>query len=185
MSRPKAFNCDDTLDRAMRVFWEKGYEATSIQDLVDATHVNRASLYSTYGPKRKIFELALERFQNAETSCTEPGLRGIRATLEAAARTSQDDPRGCMLLNSVTELAGHDPHLCAIGKAARERMERFFADRLAEASEAGELGPGRYLPSLAVFLSNTFFGLRATAKLSPPPGQLESVVETTLALLSA
>ena len=66
MARTREFNYDEALESATRLFWEKGYEATSIQDLVAATGVNRASLYETFGDKRELFRKALERFRCAQ-----------------------------------------------------------------------------------------------------------------------
>jgi TetR/AcrR family transcriptional repressor of nem operon len=93
MPRTKEFDYDRALDEAIRVFWDKGYEATSIQDLVNATGVNRASLYQSFGGKRELFQKALERFQSADeqsftclSAGAAPGLEKIRRVFHEVAR---------------------------------------------------------------------------------------------------
>ena len=183
MPRTREFDCDEALESAMQVFWKKGFEATSIQDLVNATGVNRASLYAAYGGKRQLFERALERFRQAALGSLPPGLAGIRAFFRHVADQTLTDPRGCLLLNTVTELSTGDASICRMGQTAREELERFFAARLAEAAAGGEVPPGKNTPAVARFLTAAIYGLRTMAKTGPDRQLVDDIVTTTLSVL--
>jgi TetR/AcrR family transcriptional repressor of nem operon len=112
MGRPRQFDVDAALDRATELFWQRGYEGTSVQDLVDALGVNRASLYATFGDKARLFESVLERYQGWVGDSGGSGrwhrrrlaLRAVRA---CSRRSSPRPPRksgarGASLLNTVT-----------------------------------------------------------------------------------
>ncbi len=191
MARHKEFDRDRALDDAMRVFWEKGYEATSIQDLVDAIGVNRASLYGTFGGKRELFQSALERFRGADernlerlAAAVPPGLARIREVFRRAARETLDDARGCMVINSVAEMSAVDADVCGLGKTSRRGIENFFAACLRQAREKEELPPGKDLRALARYLTNALFGLRMMAKMQPTRSLVADIVTTTLAALA-
>jgi TetR/AcrR family transcriptional regulator, transcriptional repressor for nem operon len=191
MARHKEFDRDRALDDAMGVFWEKGYEATSIQDLVDAIGVNRASLYGTFGGKRELFQSALERFRNADehnpdrwTAGVPPGLARIREVFRRAARETLADARGCMVMNSVAERSTVDADVCGLGKSSRQRIEKFFAACLEQAREKEELPPGKDLRALARYLTNALFGLRMMAKMQPTRKLVADIVATTLSALA-
>ena len=186
MARTKEFDCDRALESALRVFWRKGYEATSIQDLVDATGVNRASLYETFGTKRKLFRKALDRFAGSKhnvaqaTAGMEPGMARIRAALELAAAQTVKDGRGCMMVNAIVERAGQDREMRRIGARTRARLEEFFAGSLAEAERRGEIRRGQDPTALARFLTNALFGLRVVAKTGAEAEEIRAIVRTTL-----
>src|ERR1700683_473174 len=118
MAGVKQFNRNEVLDRAMEMFWRYGYQATSIQDLVDATGVNRGSLYTTFGDKRRFFLAVLERYAEqfgkpmmAELNAPHPR-RAIEQMFEAIIRRTSDSrwPRGCLFTNTSFECprAGDD-----------------------------------------------------------------------------
>ncbi len=186
MARTKEFDGEQALEDALQVFWEKGYEATSVQDLVKATGVNRASLYQSFGSKRELFLKALERFgscdRNVEhaTADVEPGLDRIRAALRMAGEQSAGDVRGCMIVNAIVERAAQDCEMQAMGGAIRQHFEDFFTEALAEAERRGEIRPGRDHLALARFLTNALFGLRVTAKTRAGAQAIRAIVETTL-----
>jgi TetR/AcrR family transcriptional repressor of nem operon len=186
MARTKEFDCDRALEGALRVFWRKGYEATSIQDLVDATGVNRASLYETFGTKRKLFRKALERYAGSKhnvaqaTAETEAGMARIRAALELAAEQTLKDGRGCMIVNAIVERAGQDREMRRIGARTRAQLEDFFAGSLAEAERRGEIRSGQDRKALARFLTNALFGLRVVAKTGGEKEEIRAIVRTTL-----
>lgn len=187
MPRSKAFDPDQALERAMNVFWDKGYEGTSIQDLVGATGVNRASLYQTFGDKRQLFQKALERFRNGgdrdlnEVTARYPaGVSRIRAALEDAGRAALSDPRGCFVVNAAAELATRDQQMLDSAKDTREQIERFFTRCLRDAVKIGEIRPEANPITLARFLTNALFGLRLTAKTQPTRKLIADVVDTTL-----
>lgn len=186
MARTKEFDCERALDDALRLFWEKGYEATSVQNLVDATGVNRASLYDTFGSKSELFQKVLDRFaltgNNIEhaTLGVAPGLERIRAALRQAGEQCRSDVRGCLVVNAVVERATRDHAMEKIGEESRVGLEQFFMRSLEAAERRGEIGRGKDLRALARYLVNVLFGLRVTAKTRPAPGVVQDIVETTL-----
>ena len=189
MARTREFDGNRALDDALRVFWDKGYEAASIQDLVSATGVNRASLYQTFGSKRELFLKVLDRFaacdQNIEqaTAGVAPGLARIRAALRLAGKQAAADVRGCMVVNAIVERASQDREMQDLGRAARRRLDNFFAESLAEAERRGEIRAGRDRLALARFLTNALFGLRVMAKTRPSASTIRAIVETTLGVI--
>ena len=112
MARPLAFDPNEKLHQAMMLFWQRGYEATSMQDLVDTLGINRFSIYNTFGDKQALFILAIERYEkkvfNRLLKTLEPvedGLPRLEIYFDtlAAGLKSQSDTGGCLLQNSLLE----------------------------------------------------------------------------------
>jgi len=151
MPRPKQFDPDKILDQAMRLFWQKGYEATSIQDLVETLGVNRFSLYDSFGDKRSLFLRSLERYTDQvfarsliELEASELGLVAIENYFATLARFagSSGSRRGCLLVNTAVEQASHDRATHTYVKDQYERVEQAFKGALLRAQAKGELRPG-------------------------------------------
>src|SRR5439155_26722007 len=106
MGRPRAFREDTALDAAMRVFWERGYEGTSLDDLTDAMGINRSSLYASFGDKETLFRGVINRYAAGPVSYVQKALEQTtaRAVIEALLRGTAEalgdmsHPRGCLLL---------------------------------------------------------------------------------------
>jgi TetR/AcrR family transcriptional regulator, transcriptional repressor for nem operon len=190
MARTREFDPDEALEAASKLFWEKGYEATSIDDLVNATGVNRASLYATFGGKPVLFRKVLEHFGDQSALALlrmagdrTGGIDKIRAVLEGIARETCEEPRGCLLVNASAELAVRDPEMRAAAKRSREQLEAFFAGCLRQARRQGELAPRRNIKALARFLANTVLGLRIVAKSEPERQAVRDIVAVTLSVI--
>jgi|SRR5208282_1349509 len=192
MARSKAFDPDVALRKAMQLFWRQGYEATSVDDLVHAMGVNRASLYATFGDKRTLFRLALERYiatvlaprLDASESASS-ALAGLRRLLGELVAFAAGDPqrRGCLAVNAACELAGRDPDVTALLKVQAETLEARLARVIARAQANGELPRGRDPTALARLLASVIDGLRVRSKLAPDRAALESIAETAMAAL--
>lgn len=192
MSRTKAFDQTEVLEKAMTLFWQKGFEATSIQDLVEHTGIQRGSLYATYGDKRRLFLAALDHYRDVVAArrlrlLTAPGSgkAAIRRFFRDAVEYAVGEGRrlGCLLTNSAVELAPHDPVMaerCSIGIG---RTEQAFLTALEHARDAGEIDAGRDLRALARYLTSSLQGLRVTARAQPERDRLEDIVATTLSVL--
>src|SRR5262245_20802716 len=138
MARPREFDVDEALDRATKVFWARGYEATSVQDLVEALGVNRASLYATFGDKAQLFAQVIDRYgQHVDEviggalAAPAAGVEAIRAWFKALIRmgTQVTGPRGCLLVGALNSC-----HI--VPDPLRERIPagiRASTDRLQEA----------------------------------------------------
>src|SRR5262245_12184061 len=192
MARPRAFDRDAALDRAMTAFWSKGYEATSIEDLVDRMGIQRGSLYGTFGDKRTLFLAALERYQQVVArelfealEAQGSGLAAIRRffRLRAASALDRRRPPGCLMTNSAVELPGRDRGAAARVSGSLARMEGAFRRALERARAAGELSPERDLRALARFLTSSAQGLSVMARATPERAVLEDVVTVVLAAL--
>lgn len=192
MARSKAFDPDVALRKAMQLFWRQGYEATSVDDLVHAMGVNRASLYATFGDKRTLFRLALERYiatvlapRLDATESASSALAGLRGLLGELIAFAAGDPqrRGCLAVNAACELAGRDPEVTALLKGQAETLETRLARVIARAQANGELPRGRDPTALARLLASVIDGLRVRSKLAPDRAALESIAETAIAAL--
>jgi TetR/AcrR family transcriptional repressor of nem operon len=189
MARTKEFDQDQALDAAMRLFWERGYEATSIQELVEATGVQRQSLYDTFGSKHEMFLQSLMRYQALEghqlseliQKHPKGGLRLIRAIFESCASQTVCDARGCFVVNCAAELGSSDELVAERVQIGRDGMEGIFKRCLEQAAATRRLTNSSSVSALAQFLVNAFFGLRLMAKTRPTKAMIDNVVSVTLA----
>lgn len=192
MARTKAFEIDEVLDKAMRLFWTQGYEKTSMQDLVDTMGINRKSIYDTFGDKHTLFLKTLKRYDAFATglfqtaSDSETTLIGkLRAIFRSAAFQDPASPKGCLMVNSATELAVIDPEVGAILKEMFARNQHQFATMLGQAQLRGELATNLDPDALASYLNNAFTGLRVMTKVQPSDQELDQIIDMTLAAIKS
>jgi TetR/AcrR family transcriptional repressor of nem operon len=191
MGRPKEFERDVVLDRAMKVFWSKGYEATSIQHLVDRMGIQRGSLYDTFGDKRALFFAAIERYDSLVTSKLlatleeGSGKAAIRRFFELKVEVSVERgrPRGCLVTNSAAELASRDRGANTRVGAALRKIEAGFHRAVVRAQKAGEIDRARNARALARYLTSSAQGLSVMAKAFPDRAVLRDIVRVVLATL--
>jgi TetR/AcrR family transcriptional regulator, transcriptional repressor for nem operon len=190
MARTKAFDRDIALEKAMLAFWKCGYEATSMQDLVDAMGINRQSLYDTFGDKHELYLETLERYRCSEAVLALYPLdeqKPIRQRLEKMFdimiedAINDKDRKGCFIANATLELANQDKAVKRFIESNFEQSVAKFEAVFADAQCKGELSKDKNAKGLAVFIVNSIAGLRVTAKTAPDRGLLKSVVKTTLA----
>lgn len=189
MARPKEFDPDLALDRALELFWRRGYEATSIDDLVTAMGVHRASLYATFGDKRALYLAALRRYHarmldHCLEQLRQPGSpRAILANFFANwidGAMADCQRRGCLGTNATVELSPHDELVAAETRSARDRMEQAFRQLLERGHTLGELAT-RHPPAVgARFLNAAWQGLQVLARGCPGRGALEDIVRVLL-----
>lgn len=193
MARPKAFVEEEVLERAMRLFWRQGYEATSVQALVEATGINRASLYGTFGDKHGLFLAAVDRYLETVSAkrqaiLEEPGpaLAALRRYFEELIAFSLGEGRrlGCLITNAAIELAPRDRATEERLRDSLSRVEDAFYRVLRRAQSQGELAGDRDPRALARFLAGVVQGLRVMARLDPQEDRLRDVVETGLAAVA-
>lgn len=192
MARNKEFIPEKALDAALHLFWARGYEATSMQELVDCTGLSRSSLYDTFGDKHTLFLAALDKYQTIEDAgmCERMGDRSspkaaigrLFATLIERIQQA-DAPRGCFMLTAMLELGAHDPAVAERAHAALQAGEHLLTALIAQGQHIGEINQRLSAQALARHLLNTVRGLQALAKIQPPPSHLQDVVRTALALL--
>ena len=184
MGRPKEFEEAEVLNKALEVFWERGYEATSIQDLVDRTGVQRASLYGTFGNKHDLYLATLDHYYKQEFQLdASEGLAGIRSLLRRIANEAANDCRGCYIVNAAVEKAECDPAVQERMGRAAQAMEASLYGALHTAQRAGKIRPGPLRPR-ARLLVTIILGLRVLAKTRAPRAVLDDVVASALDSLS-
>ena len=196
MGRPREFDVDVATSHAMQLFWSRGYEGATVPHLVEATGVQRGSLYAAYGSKHDLYLAALDRYQAEESA---PMARAVRAVVQEGRPVVEvlrelllglvdqatDDPgrRGCLMVNAITERAGCDRDVARRGERAMAGMTEAFTDMLRAAQDRGELAVDRDATALARFLVLTVQGLRVTGMVDPNRAQLTEAVEVAIAAL--
>ncbi|WP_433170708.1 TetR/AcrR family transcriptional regulator [Actinoallomurus sp. CA-150999] len=192
MARTKEFDPDAVLQKAMELFWERGYEATSMADLVEHLGIARASIYATFGGKHDLYLKALERYlQNRDPDIVEllsqpgPALPAVRALVNAYAEQSATDPhrRGCMVVNTAVELVGRDPQAARRVEASWDTVETALISALTRARAGGELPADKDPRALARFLLVLLQGMRVLGRAHPDPVRLRDAAEQALAAL--
>lgn len=191
MGRPYEFDREQTLSKAMEVFWEKGYKATSIQDLVDHMGIKRGSIYNTFGDKHSLFIAAVDYYAEEITSkmiqvLEEDGspIENIRLFFETIVNTPSDrKTRGCLISNTVVELAPHDKKVADTVRTVLERIQNAFHNCLERAVEIGELPKDTNTKVLSQFLATSTHGLIVTGKSALNPKEVKDVVDVILSTL--
>lgn len=187
--RPRTFDRDDVLDEALEVFWHQGYEATSVQDLVDAMGIHRASLYNTFGGKHALYLETLRRYEKQwmqqllDTLHDAPDARSaVRALLERVADEAASCPKqgSCLLTNAATERGHHDEDAADRVRANFQRIEDALFEVLQRGKDHGTLPDDLDARAQARSLLTTIQGLRVLAKTGPEREALQDVVEQSL-----
>lgn len=194
MARSREFSPDAALDKAMRVFWEKGYGGTSIEDLVSATGVSRYGLYGEFGGKSGLFLAALEHYRatiiRPLLDIIEPPDAGLDAvkTLFDTLRCFMSQPGnqlGCLIFNSMHELGQCDEAVAATVIAARERLHAGLRRMLDNAVRRGELPPGYDVEREADFLFGVMHALPMMARAGVEPTAIGNMVGVALSTLDS
>jgi TetR/AcrR family transcriptional repressor of nem operon len=174
MARPRAYNRQELLDRAIELFWERGYKATSVQDLVTATGVNRASLYQEFGSKAGLFAMALEQYMAAgeladvfEADESTPFVDLLRAVFLALVEIAVEDrgKRGCLLTNTAVELSSNDGDVSRRIAENLDNLERVLTRRVIDGQGRGELDLTLNPVRVARYIINNIQGFRVLSKL--------------------
>lgn len=184
----KQFNKDEALDKAMQAFWTRGYEATSMQDLVDCTGVNRGSLYATYGDKRALFLSALRSYDErrrhmlGELERRQPPREAIRKVfgsfIDETSATGSN--RGCFLTNTALELAAHDPEIKQFVAAAQKDVEGFFVRMIKRGKADGSIAGHVKTQDTARALLASLLGVLVLVRSRPDRDILQSIVADAL-----
>ena len=192
MARHKEFDRDEALHKAMDVFWSRGYEAASIQDLVKHMGINRQSLYDTFGDKHALYLQALDRYREVEgrkvfEQLERPGSvkKTLRQLFEGVVERALCDGqrRGCFMGNAMSELAGRCKETAARTCSNMAAAEAAFYRTLLRGKKEGELKGVRDPRAVARFLYSSLQGLVLMAKATQDRKTLEDVVKVTLSVL--
>lgn len=174
--RPRSFDVDAAVERAMEVFWSRGYHATALPDLLRATRLSRGSRYAAFGDKHSLFLRALDRYiadalrrMEGEFDPRNDPVAGLRAYLAGyVERTSgSSGRRGCLLVATAMELAGQDAEVGRRVAGFFKAMEAKVMDALSRAKAAGNLADGVEPAIAANILVRFVEGLRVVGKTAP------------------
>jgi TetR/AcrR family transcriptional repressor of nem operon len=192
MARTRAFCPNDALDKAMRVFWAKGYVGTSIDDLVQATGVSRYGLYGEFGDKNGLFLAALAHYQENIARpllniVEQPNasLAEVRRLFELLAEfaSQQSGTLGCLIFNSIHEIGFHDAATADTIQHIRERLATGLQRMLQNAVANGELAADFDVRREADFLFGVLHALPMMARAGATPETLRNIVSVSLATL--
>ncbi|MFG1809721.1 TetR/AcrR family transcriptional regulator [Streptomyces sp. NPDC049040] len=193
MARTKEFDPDAALQSALELFWQRGYEATSMADLVEHLGVGRASIYATFGNKHALYLKALDRYNGAqdpgllcELSQPGPALPAVRTVVRrfaAEASTEHGRLKGCFITNTAAELGAHDSAAARRVESSWDHLETMLHSALVRAHAQGELPADRDPRALARMLLVLMQGLRVVGKASGDPGRVRDAAEQALRLL--
>lgn len=174
VGRPREFDPDQALEAAMHAFWAKGYEATTLSDLMAATGLHKGSLYQAFGDKHDLFVQSLQRYlddmrqemlavANAKASPVE-ALRALGHSAIDRMNTDCGCPGGCMAINSLVETAPHDAKVMQVLSSHMDFMTRCISGLVAEGQEAGQIGRRRSPETITALMTTFLGGLGAALK---------------------
>jgi len=193
MAREPQFDQHQVLQRAMEQFWRFGYSGTSVQDLVAATGINRASMYGAFGDKRSLFLGCLDQYieeisarRQSLLSCAGPAPAVIRGYFDDLLATSLQDRQhlGCLLTNSALEIAPHDEEVNRRLKRRLLDLEQTFQSLIQRGQSEGDIPADRDPRQIARFLVSSIQGIRVMARLGPKPQMLKDIVRVAMQSLA-
>jgi TetR/AcrR family transcriptional repressor of nem operon len=185
MPRAKGYDETEVLDRATRAFWARGYEATSMRDLVEATGLHRGSLYAAFDDKRGLFLESLRHFDKTyradffdAIAREHVGKDAIVAAFQGVCQMAAegDVPGGCLLVNTALELSPHDSEVRDFIDARLRDVEDFFFAQLEVAKRDGAMSGAPPSRQTAQALLGLFLGLRVLTRTGPNEAAAKAIV---------
>jgi TetR/AcrR family transcriptional repressor of nem operon len=195
MARKKEFDQTEVLTKAMEIFWQQGFEATSVDDLVKRMGINRGSLYDTFEDKHTLFLAVIQHYDNTvinpflsdlDNACTSGSAKQAIINFfheTVSISIAENQRRGCLVTNAAVELAPHDADAEKSIVNSLKRIESAFYVCLAKARQNREISNKHDLRSLARFLTSSLQGLRVMAKVNQDPKFLFDIVNTIVSVL--
>jgi len=192
MARTKDFDETEVLAKAIELFWQKGYNGTSMQDLVDTLGISRSSLYDTFGDKHQLYLKALESYKQTQAAIRDRILNGsvpakaaIRQLLDMIINEMIHDKqqKGCFLINSAVETASHDKDTSAIICDNDVQLENAFYGVIKRGQGNGEITSKQDPRTLARFLFNMIVGIRVNGKSAPDKAIFQDIINLTMSVL--
>ncbi|AWB43292.1 TetR/AcrR family transcriptional regulator [Paenibacillus sp. CAA11] len=192
MVRPREFVKEQALEEAMQLFWDKGYEATSLSDLTAGMGIQRPSLYAAFGDKKQLFESALRKYTAEHALHVKTMLaagasvkEGFRLLFEGVVDEAGqgDSSRGCFCINTMVELAPHDEKFEILTREHQMYLAAIFQEALEKGKEAGELAPKLNVKAVAQTLVVSLIGLTVLMKSRPDRAFADHSIQMVLGLI--
>jgi TetR/AcrR family transcriptional repressor of nem operon len=193
MPKEKLFDEDTVLERAMELFWSKGYNGTSMDELTRATGLSRSSIYNSFGDKHALFMRSIRFYQAQQQRALleavekDEGspLKKIRLAFRYMEEVILADKlrKGCLVVNSTTELSNLDEEVSALVLDNLEGMEGLFLQWVEEGQKRGEIAGSFSARALARHLFNSYNGMRVIGQAKPDRKSLDDIVAVALSVL--
>ncbi|MBU8714665.1 MULTISPECIES: TetR/AcrR family transcriptional regulator [Brevibacillus] len=189
MARTREFDEEKVLDAAMQLFWEKGYEATSLSDLTARMGIQRPSIYSAFGDKKELFETALRKYTMSHASevrnrlQSKPSVKeAFRAFFEQVVEEEYagDLSRGCFCINTMVELAPHDEKFEILTREHQMYLAVIFQETIERGIKSGEIDPGIDAKAVSQSLIVSLIGLTVLLKARPQRSFVENTIRVIL-----
>ena len=192
MARTKDFDENEVLCKAIQIFWHKGYNGTSMQDLVDGLGISRSSLYDTYTDKHTLFVKALESYQDTGAGKIQEIINNsgsakatIKQLLEFVINELLGDKqhKGCFMVNAEVEVAPHDAEINDLVCKNDQQMEDAFYLVIKKGQDSGDIKKNQDARALSRFIFNTVKGIRVTAKSTSDRTVFDDIIKLTVLAL--
>jgi TetR/AcrR family transcriptional repressor of nem operon len=192
MARQRAFEPDDVLDRAMTLFWSRGYAATSTADLMEGMKLSRQSMYNAFGDKRRLYLRSLQRYISLNSasfleqlhSAATP-LDGIsRALSWCASKQPSDRPSGCMSVNAACEFGISDEAVSLLLDGHGLFLLQSFKQSIEAAQREGQIAATLDASVAAMFLTSALSGIRVSARSGATPKMLQDIASMAMRSLT-
>lgn len=187
MPKVETFNRDEILGKVVSLFHEKGYNATSMQDLVDVTGLNRSSIYNSFGSKKELYRESLSTYKQRANKYVQKVLVHTSEPLETIRKifnsTPEDKANGCFIGNCTTEMANQDQEIKGFLQNNLHSMQDLFEELVAMGQERGSINLKKSAKEYATFLFTALQGLRITGILLNEKSEFDGIIDTTLSIL--
>ena len=192
MARKKEFDEDELLEKAVNLFWQKGYHATSAQDLVDCLGINRSSIYNTYTDKRTLFKKSLQHYQAKQTNAmiamlgrAENAKKMLKQIFSSLIRESVEDSlfKGCFMVNTAVELAGIDEEIGDIVNKNNKSVEDALTKLIEKGQHDGQFSQKTDARAFARFIFGNITAIKVAARSGTPEKALEDIAGVALSAL--
>jgi len=187
--RTKEFDEEAVLLKGMRLFWEQGYEKTSMQELVSHMGIHKGSMYDTFGDKKSLYIKALKRYSDNLEQSYKTRLAGlsakeaIRMLFKRAIQPSEEFPVGCFIVNTAVELAKNDSEARDCVHQFWDYTEQLIRDLIIEGQQMGEIPNTLHAEGLSQYFNNALIGLRVMAKTITDREKLHQIININLSVL--
>lgn len=190
MARSKEFEVNEVLDKAMKIFWEQGYEKTSMSDLVEHMGIHRRSIYDTFDDKHTLFLQAMDRYTGKISATLLAEIKASKTAVEALYNIyglmiseAEDTPSGCLIVNSAVKLGTRDSDVDTRSLESFNDTERMFEQIIEWGQRDGEFSSDHDAKEMAEYLHNISVGIRAMARTSTDKVKLNRIINVSIKLL--
>jgi TetR/AcrR family transcriptional repressor of nem operon len=193
MARKKEFDEDALLDKAVELFWRKGYNGTSAQDLVDSLGINRSSIYNTYTDKRTLFKKSLAKYQTVQTGAmlnmlavAEDPIETVKQIFNNLIKESVEDSllKGCFMVNTAVELAGQDKEIGDMVINNNTSVEDALTKLLEKGQQSGQLSTKSTARALARFIFANITAVKVAARTGADEKTLRDIADVAISAIS-